>query len=292
MAISLQYVAKETGTNLKRNVFITVAAVMVVTVSLYLVGVVLIASFAVDRTLTLQTRKVEVAVFLNKDVTPSERDSIQRDLLAMPEVGSVDYETKQEAYEAFKILFRDQPDIVENTTVDALPESFRVKLKDPTEFEVVRDRLDGRPGISQIRDERKFLRRFLSVVADIRTVGFLVVGLLILSAGVLIATTIRMAIFARRREVAIMKLVGATNWFIRIPFMLEGVIQGMIGTILAIALLLITKPVFTSLARSFQFLNLNVSVIEVLQHGAILLLFGIVIGALGSLLGLRRFLEV
>jgi cell division transport system permease protein len=292
LALSLQYVLKETGTNLKRNVFITVAAVMVVTVSLYLVGVVLIASFAVDRTLTLQTRKVEVAVFLNKEISPSERDSIQRDLLAMPEVGSVDYETKQEAYEAFKVLFRDQPDIVENTTVDALPESFRVKLKDPNEFEVVRDRLEGRPGISQIRDERKFLRRFLAVVRDIRTIGFLVVGLLILSAGVLIATTIRMAIFARRREVAIMKLVGATNWFIRIPFMLEGVIQGVIGTAGAVSLLMITKPVFTRLARSFQFLNLNVSIIEVLEHSAILLLFGVVIGALGSLLGLRRFLEV
>jgi cell division transport system permease protein len=292
LAISLQYVLRETGTNLKRNVFITVAAVMVVTVSLYLVGVVLIASFAVDRTLTLQTRKVEVAVFLNKDVTPSERDSIQRDLLAMPEVGSVDYETKQEAFEAFKVLFRDQPDIVENTTPDALPESFRVKLKDPNEFEVVRDRLEGRPGISEIRDERKFLRRFLAVVRDIRIVGFLVVVLLIISAGVLIATTIRMAIFARRREVAIMKLVGATNWFIRIPFMLEGVTQGVIGTVGSVALLLVTKPVFTRLARSFQFLNLNVSIVEVLQHSAILLAFGVIIGALGSLIGLRRFLEV
>ena len=305
MAISLQYVLKETGTNLKRNVFITIAAVMVVTVSLYLVGVVLIASFSVDRALTLQTRKVEVAVFLNKDVTESERDSIQRDLLAMPEIDSVKYETKQEAYEAFKILFRDQPDIVENTTPEALPESFRVKLKDPNEFEVVSDRLEGRPGISEIRDERKFLRRFLAVVSDIRTLGSLVAGgpnpalgniytpgLLIFAAAVLIATTIRMAIFARRREVAIMKLVGATNWFIRIPFMLEGVIQGVIGTAIAVFLLLATKPFFSNMAKSFQFLNLNVSVVEVLQHSAILLAFGIIIGALGSLLGLRRFLEV
>lgn len=292
MAISLQYVAKETATNLKRNVFITFAAVLVVSVSLYLVGVVLIASFAVDRALTLQTRKVEVAVFLNREVTPEERDSIQRDLLAMPEVGSVEYESKQEAYERFKILFRDEPEIVENTTADALPESFRVKLKDPNQFEVVADRLQGRVGISEIRDERKFLRRFLAVVRDIRTLGAVVVGLLILAAAVLIATTIRMAIFARRREVAIMKLVGATNWFIRIPFMLEGVIQGMVGTVAAVVLLLLTKPFFTNLAKSFQFLNLTVSVSEVLQRSAVLLLFGIVIGALGSLLGLRRFLEV
>jgi cell division transport system permease protein len=290
--ISVQYVAKETATNLKRNVFITVAAVLVVSVSLYLVGVVLIASFAVDRALTLQTRKVEVAVFLSKDVTPPARDSIQKDLTGMPEVASVEYESKEDAYERFKILFRDEPEIVSNTTADALPESFRVKLKDPNEFPVVRDSFEGRPGIHEIRDERQFLKRFLAVVRDIRTLGAVVVGLLILAAAVLIATTIRMAIFARRREVAIMKLVGATNWFIRVPFMLEGVIQGMAGTVFAVLLLLLTKPFFTNLAKSFQFLNLTVSVPEILQRSALLLLFGIVIGALGSLLGLRRFLEV
>jgi cell division transport system permease protein len=272
--ISFQYVAKETATNLKRNVFITFAAVLVVSVSLYLVGVVLIASFAVDRALTLQTRKVEVAVFLNRDVTAEERDSIQRDLLAMPEVESVQYESKQDAYERFKILFRDEPEIVENTTPDALPESFRVKLKDPNQFEVVADRLQGRPGISEIRDERQFLRR------------------LVIAAAVLIATTIRMAIFARRREVAIMKLVGATNWFIRIPFMLEGVIQGLIGTVAAVSLLLATKPLFTKLAGSFEFLHLTATWTEILTRSAVLLLFGVIIGALGSLIGLRRFLEV
>jgi cell division transport system permease protein len=291
-SINVQYVAKETATNLKRNVFITFAAVLVVSVSLYLVGVVLIASFAVDRALTLQTRKVEVAVFLNRDVTGEERDSIERDLQAMPEVDTVQYESKQEAYERFKVLFRDEPEIVENTTADALPESFRVKLKDPNQFQVVSDRLEGRPGIQEIRDERQFLKRFLAVVRDIRTLGAVVVGLLVVAAAVLIATTIRMAIFARRREVGIMKLVGATNWFIRIPFMLEGVIQGLIGTVVAVTLLLATKPLFTKLAGSFQFLHLTASIPEILQKSAILLLFGIIIGALGSLIGLRRFLEV
>ena len=292
MPISLQYVRKETATNLKRNVFITVAAVLVVVVSLYLVGAVFVASFAVDRALTLQTRKVEVAVFLNRDVTPEERDSIQRDLLAMPEVASVQYESKQEAFESFKELFRDEPEIVEATTPDALPESFRVKLKDPNQFEIVSDRLQGRPGIAEIRDERKFLRRLLDVVRDIRLLGICVVILLVVAASVLIATTIRMALFARRREIAIMKLVGATNWFIRIPFMLEGVFQGLLGSILAMALLLATRPLYTGLADSFQFLNLTVTYAEIAMNAAWILAFGVVIGALGSLLGLRRFLDV
>jgi cell division transport system permease protein len=295
VAISLQYVAKETATNLKRNVFITFAAVLVVSVSLYLVGVVLIASFAVDRALTLQTRKVEVAVFLNREVTPEERDSIQRDLLAMPEVGSVEYESKQDAYDRFKILFRDEPEIVENTTADALPESFRVKLKDPNQFEVVADRLQGRTGISEIRDERKFLRRFLAVVRDIRTLGAVVVGLLILAAAVLIATTIRMAIFARRREVAIMKLVGATNWFIRIPFILEGIFAALVGALMSGAVVVgLNTLLFQRIADNFVFLG-PVFQFSGSELGGVLLLLvavGCLVGIIGSTMALRRFLEV
>ncbi|MGH2726018.1 MAG: permease-like cell division protein FtsX [Actinomycetota bacterium] len=292
MPVSFQYVRKETAINLRRNAFITVAAVLVVVVSLYLVGAVLVASFALDRAITLQTRKVEVAVFLNKTVTAEERDSIEGDIVAMPEVASVQYESKQEAYESFKELFRDEPDIVAATTPDSLPESFRVKLKDPNEFEVVRDRLDGRPGIDKIRDEREFLRRLLDFVGDVRLLGVGVVLLLGLAAFVLIATTIRMALFARRREIGIMKLVGATNWFIRIPFMLEGVIQGVIGSVLAMALLLATRPFYVGALDSLAFLNLSVSYLEIARHAGWILPMGIAIGALGSLLGLRRFLDV
>jgi cell division transport system permease protein len=291
-AINLQYVVRETATNLRRNFFITMAAVLVVVVSMYLVGAVFVASFAVDRALTLQTKKVEVAVFLKRDVTPDTRDAIQRQLQEMREVADVNYESKQQAYETFKKLFRDEPDIVENTTVDALPESFRVKLKDPNQFAVVRDRLSGSAGIDQIQDERKFLSRLLAVVRDIRLLGIAIVILLIIAAGVLIATTIRMAIFARRREIAIMKLVGATNWFIRIPFMLEGVIQGMAGAVLAMLLLVATRPLYTNLLKSFKFLNLTVTYGEIVLNSAWVLAFGILIGAIGSLLGLRRFLDV
>ena len=274
------------------GVGIVTAAVLVVVVSMYLVGAVFVASFAVDRALTLQTKKVEVAVFLKRDVTAEEKDSIQRDLLAMTEVASVTYESKQQAYETFKKLFRDEPDIVQNTTADALPESFRVKLKDPNEFTVVRDRLEGRPGIDQIQDERRFLQRLLAVVRDVKVLGFALVVLLIIAAGVLIATTIRMALFARRREIAIMKLVGATNWFIRVPFMLEGMVQGIVGALLAMLLLVLSRPFYTNLLKSFKFLNLSVTYTEIVWNSARVLVFGIVIGAIGSLLGLRRFLDV
>lgn len=292
MAIKMDYAVQETITNMRRNVFLTVAAIMVVTVSLYLVGGVLLGSSAFDRALSLQTRKVEVAIFLNLDITPEERRSIEADLRAMPEVERIIYESKKDAYARFKQLFRDSPDIVENTSPAALPESFRVKLKNPEQFEIVRDRLEGRPGVDTIRDDRNFLKRFFSVVNAVRIAGIVLVLLLALAAAVLIATTIRMAIYARRKEIGIMKLVGATNWFIRVPYMFEGVIQGMIGTVLAVGLLMATRAPFMNVARNLEFLGISVSSGDILRQGFWLLVAGIVLGAVGSLFGLRRFLAV
>ena len=292
MAVKVDYAVQETFTNIRRNFFLTMAAILVVTVSLYLVGGVLLARSSLNRALVLQTNKVEVAVFLAGDITPDERSSIRNDLSEMPEVAGVIYETKAEAYERFKELFRDEPEIVRNTSPNALPESFRVKLKDPNQFEVVRDRLQGRPGIYQIRDDRNFLKKFFSVVNAVQAAGLVLVLLLAIAATVLIATTIRMALYARRKEIGIMKLVGATNWFIRVPFMLEGIIHGMVGTIVAAGLLMATRPVFLKVAKSLQFLGISTSPGDVLRTSFFLLAIGIFMGALGSLFGLRRFLDV
>jgi cell division transport system permease protein len=291
-AIRVDYAVRETVTNMKRNVFMAVAAVLVVAVSLFLVGGVLLLRSALNRAVTLQTRKVEVGVFLSKEVTPDQRTSIQQDLVAMPEVANVIYESKPEAYQHFLVLFADAPDITQNVKPDDLPESFRVKLRDPHKFEVVHDRLVGRPGIGEIKDQRAFLNKVLHVVGDIQTIGFFMVLTLAIAAGVLIATTIRMAIYARRKEIAIMKLVGATNWFIRVPFMMEGIVQGVVGALVAVLLLLASRPFIVRLAKSFAFLGVTVSVGEILTQTFLLVGIGIVIGALGSLLGLRRFLEV
>lgn len=292
MAVNMKYAMQETITNIRRNAFMTLAAVMVVAVSLYLVGGVLLGRFAINRIIELQTRKVEVAVFLNPEISEEQRNAIREDLVVMPEIARVDYESKQQAYDRFKKIFREDPDIVANTSPDALPESFRVKLRDPEKFEIVRDRLDGRPGILRIQDYRSLLKQFFGFVNDIGRVGLILVLLLAGAAAMIIGTTIRIAIYARRKEIAIMKLVGASNWFIRIPFMLEGGIHGIMGTVAAVGLLIGTRPFFIKVADNIQFLPLTVSYMEILQYGAWLLLGGILLGTLGSLLGLRRFLEV
>ncbi|MBI4729465.1 MAG: ABC transporter permease [Acidobacteria bacterium] len=292
MAIRVDYAVRETLNNIRRQMFMSVAVILVVAVSLYLVGGVLLLRFAVNRAFALQTANVEVTVFLARDVTPDLRDQIEKDLGQMPEVSRVTYESKQEAYRRFKDLFRDRPELVRNTSPDALPESFRVKLRDPKQFEVVRDRLQGRPGIDQIRDERSFLKQFFRVVDDVGRIGWILVGLLTAAGALLIGTTIRLAIFARRREIGIMRLVGATNWFIRVPFMMEGVFHGLVGAGAALALLIATRPLFVKVASSLQALQLSVSYGDIARYGLVLLLAGVLIGGTGSLFGLRRFLDV
>jgi cell division transport system permease protein len=292
MAIKIDYAIQESVTNMRRNLFMTFAAVLVVSLSLFLFGGVFLLRNAIARTADLFTAQVRVTMFLSGDISNDEREALFEEVNAMPEVSNADYETKQEAYQRFKELFADQPALIENTSPQALPESFRIELTDPRTFEVIRDRFDGRPGVQEIRDERETVKALFSVADSLRKGGFVMSLVVGVAATVLIATTIRMAIYARRREIGIMKLVGATNWFIRIPFMMEGVVQGVFGAVIAALLLIPAKPALSSFGPQFQAFRFRVTYPDILQQGIWLLAAGIFVGALGSIVGLRKFLDV
>lgn len=293
MAIKLDYAVQESVTNIRRNLFMSFAAVLVVTVSLFLFGGVFLLRSSLARSAELLTAQVRVTVFLERDVSSADRAQLESDLRGLPEVKSVDYEDKQEAYARFKQLFANEPALIENTSPEALPESFRVELHDPEDFEVIADSFVGRPGVDQVRDERETVEKLFAATRVVRTAGVVVALAVGFAATILIATTIRMAIYARRREISIMKLVGATNWFIRIPFMMEGVVQGMIGALVAVVLLFAIKPLFGAFSPGggFEF-GIVVTFTDVAVHGAYLLLAGIIVGGVGSLFGLRKFLDV
>lgn len=290
MAVRVEYAVQESITNIRRNFFMSFAAILIVAVSLFLTGGALLLRTAISRTTGLLTGNVRVTVFLTTDISQDQRNEIQRDLLQMQEVSSVEFESKQEAYQNFRRLFANQPEIVENTSPDALPESFRIRLKDPKKFRVIRDRLEGRPGIRAIRDERAFVKRLFDTTDKMKWIALLVALAVGIAALILIATTIRMAIYARRKEIGIMKLVGATNWFIRVPFMLEGMVQGVVGASVAVVLLLPSRPLLAGFAPGdYRF---TISFVDIAGWGAVLMATGVVVGAVGSLLGLRRFLDV
>jgi hypothetical protein len=198
----------------------------------------------------------------------------------------------EDAYRHFQEIFKDQKNLVQNVGPDALPASFQVKLKNPEEFGVVAARLASQPGIDKIRDNRQILKRLFAVIHVFR-VGVLAVALIMLiSAAALIGNTVRMAVFARRKEIGIMRLVGATNWHIRVPFLIEGLIEGLIGAGGAILGLFIMKVAFIDPLRGQLGFFPLVGTPHIISVIPWLIVLSLIVSSLASLIAMRRFLEV
>ena len=287
------YFFRETATALRRNALVTFAAISTVFISLFLVGLSLLARQQVQLLTGEWGGKIEVSVFLRDDASPDEIDSLGREINALPEVQEVFFEDREEAFANFSRIFRDNRALVENVSPDAMPQSYKIKLHDPNDVPVISARLAGNPAIDEIRDEKRIVDKLLAVTSVLRT-GMLAVALIMLvSAAGLIANTVRMAVFARRKEIAIMKLVGATNWFIRVPFLIEGMVEGLIGGTIAIAGIFAMKFLFIDPLRGqIQFVTTWVDTPEILVIVPILILAGVLTAAVASLIAMRRFLEV
>jgi cell division transport system permease protein len=292
-----RYVLSEAFGGLRRNLLMTLAVVLSITVSLTLLGAAMLLSEQVELATDDWTGKVEVSIFLCDDrtcpaITTEQRQRLQQDLEAQPVVAQVFYESKREAYERFARLFADQPTLIEAIDVSTLPASFRVKLENPALFGVIKDQFSAYPGVEEIVDQRDVLNQFLRFTTLVRNGALAVAVLQLLAAGVLIANTIRVAAYARRDQTAIMKLVGASNWYVRLPFVLEGVFAGALGAGVSWGVLYAAVPRVTrDLAREVELLPF-IGAEQVLAIAPIMLGVGVGIAALSSFAALRRFLSV
>lgn len=296
------FLFKEVRIGLRRNLTMTFAVVVTVAISLSLLGVGLLANAQVKAMKDYWYDKIEVSVFLCGTlsesptcavgvVTPEQRTSIKADLAALPVVESVFYESQTEAFVRFKERFKNSA-IAQNVTADQLPESFRVKLKDPTQFDVVVSAFSGRPGVDIVQDQRTILEKFFKLLDVLRN-GALIVGLFsVLTAALLISNTLRIAAFNRRRETGVMKLVGASSWSIQLPFLLEGVFSAVLGWFFATGLLSGLKYVVdTNVAPLLTFTKFF-AWDQVWIASGILLAVGLFVSILASLITLRRYLKV
>lgn len=291
----LNYFLSETAVNLKRNLLMTIAAISTVSISLLLLGGAQILQLVVANVTSTWEGKVEVSVFLRSDVTEGELDGLRSDLARMPEIETFTYVSKNQAYEEFKELYADKPELYEVLPKDSLPASFRVSLVDAADAEEVAARVEGSPGIDDVNFGGDIIRRLLQVNTLLRAVTLGMSAVLMVAAAALIANTIRLAIYARREEISIMKLVGATNWFIRIPFMFEGVFAALTGAIVSSIVVLGANELFFSKMGDFlAFLGpvFSFSAWEITKVLLILVGGGVAVGLFGSVLALRRFLEV
>jgi cell division transport system permease protein len=285
----------ETVTNLRRNFLMTIAAISTVAISLLLLGGVQILGLIVGNVTLSWEAKVEVSVFLRDDILQTEQNSLEKQITGYDEVEDVTYVSKSEAYEEFKKLYRTQPEIWQGISPDALPASFRVKLFDADDAAEVAGRIEGAPGVDEVKFGGEIIKRLLQVNSLLRTVTFALSLVLMIASAALIANAIRLAIYARREEIGIMKLVGATNWFIRIPFMLEGIFAALVGAVVAGTVVVAADALlFSRLASAFPFLRQAFSFTTGDIVGVLVILTGVaaIVGIVGSTMALRRFLEV
>lgn len=297
-----RFLLSEVGIGLRRNMTMTFAVIVTTAISLSLLGIGLLANAQVGAMKDYWYDKIEVSVFLCGSlsespscsggvVTSDQRLAIQQDIQDMPAVDSVFYESQSQAYARFQERFKDSA-IAQNVTADQLPESFRVKLKDPTQFAVIVSAFSGRPGVDVVQDQRTILEKFFKLLGVLRN-GALLVGLAsVLTAALLISNTLRIAAFNRRRETGVMKLVGASSWSIQLPFLLEGVISAIVGWGLATGLLAILKSVVDSKVAPLLTFTKFFGWGEVWVASGYLLATGLFVSTVASVITLRRYLKV
>ncbi len=297
------FVSREVKAGLKRNLTMTLALFVSVAVSLTLFGTALLLRAQVDRMKGYWYDKIEVSIFLcgntsvaftcTGTVTEPQRAAIQSTLEGLtPTVQEVFYESSADAYERFKEQFEGSS-ILANVSPDALPESFRVKIDNPDNFDIVSNAVSQMQGVESVQDQRKLLERFFQILTGLQTFALVIALAMLLVTILLVMNTIRVAAFARRRETAIMRLVGASNSTIRLPFILEAVVSATVGATLASLGMLFAKAYLIDmrLAPNLTFIAF-VTWTEVLLILPVLFLVGIAISAIASAVALRKHLRV
>ena len=294
MLTRIGYFARETLVSLRRNLLMTIAGVLTVAVSLALFGGIMMLSSWVGHGTERIKGGVRLEIFMNVDATDEQIATVRTALENDPDVKSFRFFDKKDALEEFKRIFRKDPDLVKNITAEALPTSYRIVPERAEQTNAIQRRFEAEPGVEDVATPEEALRGLLDATNTARIIFIGLSLVLLVSSLFLIVNTIRLATFARRREIEVMKLVGASNWFVRVPFMAEGLVQGLIGAGLAVGVVVALKVGFdnwfdspTGFFREFYVTGSDATVVSMY-----VIALGVVIGLIGSLIGLRRFLRV
>lgn len=284
-----EYVIGEAATNLRRNVLLVVGAILAVFVSLFMTYMALVVNEVGRNSAARWQEGITIIAWLD-DADLADHTALTNEVGAWSEVERALYVGKAEAWQEFQDMFAENPALVEEVDPNAMPASVRVDLIDNEDHTVVVGRLASLSGVESVIEATEAVEDTLEA-SRLLNAGGIVLGVALgLSAVVMISNTVRMAIYARREEISVMKLVGASNWFVRTPFLVEGLIEGLVGGALAVLAGWFGYRWFIS--------NLDLGIIDtevpesfLLSRGMMVLLFGAIAGAIGSLVGLRRYLQ-
>ncbi|HIW60948.1 MAG TPA: permease-like cell division protein FtsX [Candidatus Stackebrandtia excrementipullorum] len=241
-----KYVLSEVAVGLWRNISMTIAMIITMAVSLSMLGAGLLLYFQVQSMEDYYRSQVEIIIYLNKDIADDDEAKVQleQELQSDPMVQTVEFKTKDEAWIHFQELFRDTPDLVESVDPERLPASFEVSLHDmenDADAFIAKYQDFGDEVVERIMNQRDALEEVFALMGGVQNLALMVALVQGIAALLLVANTIQVAAYSKRREVSIMKLVGASNWFVQAPFVLEAVFAGLIGAILAFLALVAGK---------------------------------------------------
>lgn len=300
----MRHIFRETWSGLRRNVSMTLSVIVTMWVSLALFGFGLLATQQVELMKGRWYDRIEISVFLctsvteganctpGENATDAERDAIRGVLEDNPEVATVAYESKAEAFAEFQKAFKDSP-ILDSVTEETMQDSFRIKLQNPEEYQGVVSAVRGMKGVQMVQDLRSYLDPLFSWLNLLKwgTIG--ISALLLVAAALQITNTIRLAAHSRRREIGIMRLVGASNWYILLPFVLESLIAALVGIVLAcLSTAAVVKFVIIDKAQpsiqSLAWIDLSHAGFAMLWIAVV----GIALSVIPTLLTARRYVKV
>jgi cell division transport system permease protein len=300
-----QFVLNEVWIGLRRNLTMTIALVVVVAISLSLLGTGLLFVKQVDNTRSYWQSRVQLSVYLctsqaisancakNGAVTSSEVSSIEQTLRSLPEVTQVTFLSQPQAVALFKQEFADSPMLVKYTSPGEIPSSFEIRLKNTQADAVsVTNSVDGLAGVAQVVDDASILNNFYKLLDGARTAVVIIAIFLLVAAILLVANTIRLSAFNRRRETSIMRLVGASNFYVQLPFLVEGMVAGFIGWLVSAGLLVAVKALWLNGLQSYFPYGVTLTTTDLVEVIIIALITGLLICGLTSFLTLRRYLRV
>lgn len=282
--------------SLKRNRTISLASVITVTATLFIMGVSILLMQNINIGMSNVESQVQIQVFLNDNITNKDQENLEQKLSNISGIKSVKFEDKSEALEKFnKQVSEDNSSLLINydSSNNPLPNSFIIALESPEVSQQVINSIENMPGIESIGNDQEFTNKIISISKNVKWIGIALFILMVSVSIFLISNTIKLTIYSRRREIGIMKFVGATDWFIRWPLIIEGAIIGLLGAVCSNILVYhLYKLVFIKINENLLLINLLPPsyITQTLQWQFILV--GILIGSVGSSWSLIKFLKV
>ncbi len=293
MKFNWGFFLRETFKNMRLNALMSATAITTTAICILILGTGMLVSAHVQGALFRVSQDVEINAFFPKDASDEKIEQTRSTVEGYPEVAGVTYVSKDEALDRYKEIFSESPDLYEGLPSDALPASLEVQLTDSGYSDAVASKLEAEGAFETLRYPQQTIERVNEFVGYLTWAMRGATALFLVASVLLIFNTIRLSIFARRKEIEVMKLVGASDGFVRTPFVLEGLVQGLIGAAIAAVVVLWANSVFVVWAQEqIPYFAVTNSAVNIPLVILVLLAVGVLVGAAGSYLSVRRFMRI